>query len=299
MIVPTGTFATPARELRRVLVASSRHKPEAAPLARELGARLEGLGVEVAFDERGEGPVAAEARAADLVVSVGGDGTLLNVARRVAGTATPIVGVNVGKLGFLASVAPEEFRDYLDGADGAPWRTVSEMLLQATVNGGPARVALNDLIVSQGVMTRLVEFDMDVDGDHAIQYRADGVVFSTPVGSTAYSLSLGGPILGQGLRAFVITPVAPHDLTNRPIVIHGGSHVRLRVRGEVEEMALLVDGQERIDLRRGDAVEVEAAPGDVRLVVSARRSYFDVLRTKLGWGAPPPERHRRGGSETE
>ena len=128
---------------------------------------------------------------------------------------------------------------------------------------------------------------MDVDGQHASQYRADGLVISTPVGSTAYSLSLGGPILSQGLRVFAITPIAPHMLTNRPIVIECSSQVRFEVQGPIGELALVVDGQERLDLHEGDAFTVSAAPTDFLLVSSGRRNYFDILRHKLSWGEAP------------
>jgi NAD+ kinase len=136
-------------------------------------------------------------------------------------------------------------------------------------------------------MTRLLEIDMWIDGEHAIAYRADGLVVSTPVGSTAYSLSLGGPILGRGLRAFVITPIAPHSLTNRPIVVDAARRVEFVVAGRSDEIALLADGQDRIDLTPGDRIAVEAAPGSVPLVGSGRLGPFGVLREKLGWGLVP------------
>jgi NAD+ kinase len=128
---------------------------------------------------------------------------------------------------------------------------------------------------------------MWIGGEHAIAYRADGLVVSTPVGSTAYSLSLGGPILGRGLRAFVITPIAPHSLTNRPIVVEADLRVAFVVRGRVGELALIVDGQERIDLEAGDRVEIEAASGTVMLLSSGRLGAYGVLREKLGWGLGP------------
>ena len=172
------------------------------------------------------------------------------------------------------------------------WRLDPKRMLEVTlqINGSgekTTRYALNDVVVSQGVMTRLVNIDMAVDGFHASQYRADGLVLSTPVGSTAYSLSLGGPILAQGLRAFVITPIAPHTLTNRPIVLEGSSRVSFCVNGPVNEVALVVDGQERLDLHEGDRFAVAAAPTDFFLVSSGKHNYFDILRTKLAWGAPP------------
>jgi NAD+ kinase len=277
----------PAAELGTVVVSASRHKPDALPLAEGFAARLRGLGAEVHLQIDRRGPLDPAASRADLIVSVGGDGTLLDVARRCVDADVPVLGVNVGKLGFLAGFSPDEFAAYLDGAPTDRWRIEREMLLQARVNDGAPRLALNDVAVSQGVMTRLLEIDMWVDGEHAIAYRADGLVVSTPVGSTAYSLSLGGPILGRGLRAFVITPIAPHSLTNRPIVVDAASPVEFVVDGRSDEIALLADGQERIDLAPGDRVRVEAAPRSVPLVSSGRLGPYGVLREKLGWGLVP------------
>lgn len=280
-------FELPAARLRRVVVTSTHYKPEARPVAAELGDLVRAAGAEVTFDPDGVLPIASEAPDADLVISVGGDGTLLNTARRLVGAHVPVIGVNLGKLGFLADFGADEVRAYLRG-DSQRWRISPKMMLQLSVEGdGQPRYGLNDVALSQGVMTRLINIDMAVDGEHATQYRADGLVVSTPVGSTGYSLSLGGPILSQGLRAFVITPMAPHNLTNRPIVIEGASEVAFEVQSRVEELALLVDGQERIDLNKGDRFRVCAAPTDLLLVGSGERSYFAVLRHKLAWGAPP------------
>lgn len=277
----------PAARLRTVVVSASPHKPDALPLARGYAERLRELGVEVHLQVDRRGSLDPAAARADLIVSVGGDGTLLDVARRRIGGDVPVLGVNVGKLGFLAGFSPEEFDAYLDGASSDGWTIEREMLLQARVNDGGPHLALNDVVVSQGVMTRLLEIDMWIDGEHAIAYRADGLVVSTPVGSTAYSLSLGGPILGRGLRAFVITPIAPHSLTNRPIVVDAARRVEFVVAGRSDEIALLADGQDRIDLTPGDRIAVEAAPGSVPLVGSGRLGPFGVLREKLGWGLVP------------
>lgn len=280
-------FPLPAARLERVVVTAGRHKPEAAPLAHRLADRLRALGATVWTDMDGGEVLNERGEEAQLVVCVGGDGTLLDVARRLNGTEVPVLGVNLGKLGFLAGFAADEFEAYLDGASPAEWRVDREMMLSASVNAGEPRLALNEVAVSQGVMTRLIELDMWVGGEHAIAYRADGVVVSTPVGSTAYSLSLGGPILGRGMRAFVVTPMAPHSLTNRAIVIQGDERVALYVRGRVDEIALLVDGQERIDLEPGDRIEIAAAPGTVVLVSSGRLGPYAVLREKLRWGLGP------------
>jgi NAD+ kinase len=282
-------FTTPAARLRRVVVTSTRYKPAAHPLAQEIAARLSSLGAAVTLDLAGSLALAREVPEAELVVAVGGDGTLLATARRLVGTSVPTLGVNLGKLGFLVEHSPEEVMAYLAGEPPEGWRLEPKMMLQVCLEDGrkTTRYALNDMMVSQGVMTRLISIDMAVNGQHAAQYRADGVVVSTPVGSTSYSLSLGGPILAPGLRAFAITPIAPHALTNRAIVIEGSGVVSFAVRSPIRELALVFDGQERLAVGEGDRFRVSAAPTDFVLVSSGRRSYFEVLRHKLAWGEGP------------
>jgi len=282
-------FEANADQLSHVVVTSTRFKPEAQSLVADISSRLLALGVDVETDTYGELDLNQVAKEADLVISVGGDGTLLSTARRLVGTHVPVLGVNLGKLGFLAEHSPKEIMAFLSGAVPSGWRLNPKMMLQATVQGDIpiTRYALNEFALSQGVMTRLIGIDMEVDHQHAIQYRADGMVVSTPVGSTAYSLSLGGPILTQGLRAFVVTPIAPHALTNRPIVLDGRSQVSLELKTSVAEVALLVDGQERVELHTGDRIVVTAAPTDLILVSNGRRTSYDILRQKLGWGTTP------------
>lgn len=282
-----AAFDRPAASLSAVAVLSTRYKPAAHPVAETIAAAFEGSGASVLLDLGGERPL--DATRFDLVVAVGGDGTLLATARRVVGAATPVLGVNLGKLGFLAEFGADEVVDYARGASTPSWPVTPKMMLEVRRerDGGGPRYALNDLMLSQGVMTRLVRVRMSVDGHEATEYRADGVVVSTPVGSTAYSLSLGGPILSQHLRAFVVTPIAPHSLTNRPIVLDGESVVGLELVSRPDEMALIVDGQERIDLVQGDRLRIAAAPRDLRLLSTGRRSAFDVLRLKLRWGEHP------------
>jgi NAD+ kinase len=166
-------------------------------------------------------------------------------------------------------------------------------------NGQDAVVkyALNDAVVNQGILTRLITLNMRVDDEHAIQFRADGLVISSPVGSTAYSLSLGGPILTPGLKAFIVTPIAPHALTNRPIVVAGDSTLRFSLASPVKEAALVLDGHETVELTRDSAFEVTRATYDFQLVSLAKRSYYYLLRSKLGWGENP--RLRAAGSSHE
>lgn len=282
-----ASFTLSARDLRRAIVTSSRFKPQAHALVRETAERLRAHGAEVLEDPGGTLTLARER--ADLVICIGGDGTLLSTARRLVGSSTPTLGVNLGKLGFLAEHSVADLRAYLAGETVQGWQLNPKMMLEATLHTpqGVTCYALNEVTISQGVMTRLIDIDMDVNGAHASQYHADGLIVSTPVGSTSYSLSLGGPILSQGLRAFVVTPYAPHTLTNRPIVLEGSSQVGFRVSGAVDDLALVVDSHERYELRAGDRFTVCAAPTDFVLISSGKRSYFDILRTKLSWGKSP------------
>jgi len=282
-------FPVPAAELERVIITSTRYKPRAQEIAWELAQHARRGGIEVLLDLEGDLALAGEAGDADLVIAVGGDGTLLGTARRLAGVSVPVLGVNLGKLGFLAEHSVADTIAYLDGAPPDGWRLNPKMMLEVRLNGNeqPAHYALNDVIVAQGVMTRLIEIGMEVDGRYATEYRADGLVVSSPTGSTAYSLSLGGPILGQGLRALVITPIAPHSLTNRPVVLEGDSVVSFTVHEAGRELALVVDGQERVDLGAGDRFTVTAAPTDLLMVTPGELGYFDILRHKLDWGARP------------
>lgn len=279
-------FVTQAADLKKVVVTSTRHKPPAHPVAEAFARQLEHRGADVILDLAGDLPLAEVAPEADLVISVGGDGTLLGTARRLVGRTIPTLGVNLGKLGFLAEHSRADVEAYLAGAAPKGWHLNPKMMLEVRLRQ-QVSYALNDIAIGQGVMTRLLDIDVDVDGEHATQYRADGLVISSPVGSTAYTLSLGGPIVSQGLRAFVITPIAPHSLTNRPIVLEGSSVLRCTVQAGAEELALVVDFQERLELKTGDCFSVRAAPTDFWLVSSQARSYFDILRSKLGWGSGP------------
>lgn len=288
-------FERPAHVLRRVAVVSTRFKPAAHPVAVRLATAFEAAGPEVILDLEGERPL-RDLRV-DLIVAVGGDGTMLSTARRLVGADTPVVGVNLGKLGFLAAFGADEIERYASGGHAPAWPVSPKMMLEVRRRGdGTPRHALNDVLFTQGVITRLAHLRLSVDGRAASEYRADGLVVSTPVGSTAYSLSLGGPILSQDLRAMVVTPIAPHSLTNRPIVLSGNSVLGLELLSAVDEMALVLDGQERLDLRHGDSIEVRAASNALQLVAS-ERSAFEVLRLKLRWGEGPGLGRGDGGGD--
>lgn len=284
-------FTTPAAGLSGAIVTSTKHKPAAHPLAKELAASLRAAGVAVKLDLSGEERLSAALGGVGVVFSVGGDGTLLSAARRLVGTDVPVIGVNLGKLGFLAEFGADEALAYTTGSVVPNWPIQERSMLRVTHGNAGAdgdrrevRFALNDAMLSQGVMSRLVSVRMRVDGEYATEYRADGLVVSTPVGSTAYSLSLGGPIISQRLDALVVTPIAAHSLTNRPIVLPGASTISLEIVSSPDEIALVIDGQERIDLALGDTIELTSAPRGLALVTTGRRSSFEVLRHKLRWG---------------
>lgn len=278
-------------DLKKVVVYGSRYKPAGQEVARSIAQWLERAGLETlvcvdgAHDE-----VSREVAGADLAISVGGDGTMLSAARAMADAQVPTLGINLGKLGFLAEFTELEVRDWIEGRQALDLRVRPRMRMRCHVRtsaGAQVQYALNDAAVQQGLPTRLLTLDMDVDGAHATQYRADGLVVSTPVGSTAYSLSLGGPILTPGLQAFIVTPIAPHALTNRPVVVGGDHSLRFTLRTQVTQAALVLDGHVLLPLQAGSAFEVSRAERDFLLVTPATRSYYYLLRQKLGWGEVP------------
>ncbi len=282
-----------AEAIRRALVVSTKFKPEAHDLAREIASLLEGRGVSVILDLPGDLDLhaAASAAGADILICVGGDGTILGTARRLMGYPVPAIGVNIGKLGFLAEFDAEELRAYLRGGP-PPGRVVPRLMLKCRCEAAGARplYALNDAVVAQGPMGVLLPIDLTIDGRLATRYNADGVVVSTPVGSTAYSLSLGGPILTPGADALIVTPIAPHSLTNRPLVLEGSTRLRVVVQRSAPAIGLVIDGQEMVPLRAGSAVEIERAERPFLLAAHAKRSFFDLLRAKFHWGDAPRER---------
>ncbi|MCO5167956.1 MAG: NAD(+)/NADH kinase [Planctomycetes bacterium] len=277
-------------DLRRVLVYGTPFKPAGQEVARSIAQWLERAGLETLTFVDGQEDIADAARAADLAISVGGDGTMLSAARAMRDAQVPTLGINLGKLGFLAEFTEVEVRDWVEGRQALDLRIQPRMRLRCVVRTGDrtaTEYALNDAAVQQGLPTRLLTLDMDVDGQHATQYRADGIVISTPVGSTAYSLSLGGPILTPGLQAFIVTPIAPHALTNRPVVVGGDHGLRFTLRTQVTEAAVVLDGHVLLPLVAGSVFEVGRAAQDFLLVTPAARSYYFLLRQKLGWGEVP------------
>jgi NAD+ kinase len=223
----------------------------------------------------------------DFALVLGGDGTLLSAARAVAHEGVPIVAVNLGSLGFLTEVPLNELYVVLEAVDQGQCpveeRSVLDCQLFRNAQCISHTFALNDVVVNKSAISRLVEFELYIDGSFVFLYKADGVIIATPTGSTAYSLAAGGPVLMPSVDAFVVTPVCPHALTHRPLVVRATSQIELQVETGEEEAFLSIDGQIGVPVQHGDRVLCQRARHKVKLM-RARRTFFDVLRNKLKWG---------------
>ena len=229
-------------------------------------------------------------RQADGLIVFGGDGTLLNVARIPGAGNVPILAVNLGSLGFLTEVALDELYPALTKVLEGDFQLQERMMLRATLhNEGEKKieaqsVALNDAVIRQGTFSRIIFLESYIDGEHVATYGADGLIIATPSGSTAHSLSAGGPIVHPGLSAFILTPICPHTLTVRPHIVSAESRVSIIIRSAHSNIMLTIDGQEAFDLYPNSVVEIDKAPETIKLISSRKRSYYEVLRTKLKWG---------------
>ncbi len=227
------------------------------------------------------------AATADVLVVLGGDGTLL-AASHLVDRPVPVLGVNFGSLGFLTEITMAELYPTLEGVLSGDYRFEERRMLRARVQQrdtpDTTGDVLNDVVVTKAALSRIIELDVAVDGLFVSAFRADGLIVSSPTGSTAYNLAAGGPILHPTLDAVVLTPICPHMLTNRPLVVSDRSSIEVRLRaGRESDAHLTLDGQRGFPLRGGDVVTVTRSPRTIRLV-KAQRDYFEVLRTKLKWG---------------
>jgi NAD+ kinase len=234
---------------------------------------------------------AALVAGAGFILVLGGDGTLLSMADCIAhaGRRIPILGVNFGSLGFLTEVTLPELYPALDSALAGDAHVEERLMLRATIlhASSPSRsgVAVNDVVVNKGAPSRLINLSVFVGDEFVTNVRADGLIIATPTGSTAYNLSAGGPVVEPSVDALVLTPIAPHTLSNRPIVISASATVRVKpVMGDRDEAFATLDGQAGFELQAGDEISVSRADEPMRLIRPATRSYFEVLREKLNWG---------------
>ena len=283
--------------IRTVGIISKPRKEDLCAIVPALTDWLKQRSLAVLYDEETAGcvgaPSASVSRAelggrADLAVVLGGDGTLLAAARALGDHDIPVLAINLGGLGFLTSFPREELYPALELALSGNYRISERVLLDAALERGGSAVArhraLNDVVVNKAAMARILDLDLYFDGGYACSYKADGIIFATPTGSTAYSLSAGGPIVHPQVGAFLVTPICPHALSNRPLVVPDHMKVELVVASAQEDAFLTVDGQVGVQLRDGDRVTVTKAGNKLRLVRPPDKVYFEILRAKLKWG---------------
>ena len=224
----------------------------------------------------------------DVVLVLGGDGTMLNVSRLVAEQGVPILGINLGSLGFITEVNREEIFHAVDKMLNDGYAIEERLMLSAAIHRNGKKIAeytvLNDIVINKGALARIIDLETNINGNYVTTFKADGLIISTPTGSTAYSLSAGGPILYPTLESIVLTPICSHTLTNRPIVLPDNFKIEIIIKSPSEDVFLTLDGQVGFSLRMDDIIEMNKAHYKTKLLVSAERDYFKVLRTKLKWG---------------
>lgn len=284
--------------IERVGVVVNPTKTDAFPLIKRVVSWLQDKGIHVLLDSEASDQIDtnAESRASgempdavDLIVAFGGDGTMLNVAQQMNGASTPIMGVKVGGLGFLTSVTEDEVFDTLEEALAGIRRLERRMMLSCVVvdsSGSPRteHVALNDVVIQGKSLNRMLTIETYVDDEFLASYLCDGLIISTPTGSTAHSLSAGGPIVYPEAEAIVVTPICPHMLTNRPLVLSAEQELRAAIASEGTHGGVMIDGQIAVELQPDEQVITRKAPFPIHLAASSEKSYFEVLRTKLNWG---------------
>jgi len=269
--------------------------PEAAELGRQLLAELNRLGIETVVDTESatvfdcEGIVDRSdlASRVDLMVVLGGDGTLLSVTRNKVGD-TPVLGINMGSLGFLTEHTADNLfpmlNKVLEGRAVLQRRERLEVTVSSSDREPTSARVLNDAVINKGALARMIVLSVHVNREFVSHFRADGLIVSTPTGSTAYNLSAGGPILYPTLEAMVVTPICPHALTNRPIVLALDSVVEIRLEGPAEKVYVTLDGQQGFPITDRDLVRIQRCPEPIHLITEPSRSYFQVLHHKLKWG---------------
>jgi NAD+ kinase len=289
-----------AEAFRRVGLTAKRGLDAAAGVLAELAGWLDARGVQPVFETEtaalagvppGRPTVSRDELpgACDLLVVLGGDGTLIGMAGRIgrAGSDVPILGVNFGSLGFLTEITLPELFDALEATlEGHATIESREMLAARTVRNDVTfadHIVLNDIVITRGPLSRIIEISVTVGEAPVTRVRADGLIVATPTGSTAYNLAAGGPIVHPAVDAMLLTPIAPHTLTNRPVIIPCSYEVHLRPIMEGSEVFVTFDGQSGFPLQPGDLVSIRRAPRQLRIVKSAKRTYFDLLREKLKW----------------
>lgn len=275
-------------------IIANKGKPEARIVARELLYLLEARGAQVVLDENiatevGRAELSANVEEmggqADLICVLGGDGTLLGIARKLAGCSIPILGINLGTLGFLSEAEPDNLPHAVDNLLSGKYDIEHRTMLEATlVRRGKTLgtyTAMNDIGIAKGSFCRIIQCAVYLDDDYVATFNGDGVIVSTPTGSTAYSLSAGGPIVAPNVDMLLLTPVAPHSLTARPMVLGANQTIRVEVDAVHQEMGLSIDGQFGYRLEGGDQIFIKKSPHITPLIKWKKGGFFEAIRTKL------------------
>lgn len=282
--------------LKKVGVFAKKNHPDAEQLAIDICERFKREGIDVLLEDglaEQIGQINGYCRSeipdlVDMIIVLGGDGTLISVARSVAGRNIPIVGVNLGQLGFLTEITRDELPEMLEKLISGDYRVTDRMMLDAFIKRNGETVGqytvLNDVVINKGALARIIDLTTYVDGRLLSQYKADGLIIGTPTGSTGYNLAAGGPIIYPEINSLLISPICPHMLTNRPIVLWSRSVIEVEVKFEDDVVFFTADGQVGRKLLPGDRVEVRRSESRARLVNSPNKDYFEILRTKLSWG---------------
>ena len=282
--------------MKRIGIIAKGNKPEAIPVVKELIGWLKDRKVDAFVEAEIAKAITHPAmdkqkmdEAVEMVVVLGGDGTLLAAARALQKKQVPILGVNLGGLGFLTEITLAELYPMLEAILRGDYKTDERMLLEARVwrknKVADTFQVLNDVVINKGALARIIELETSVDQEYLTTFRSDGLIISTPTGSTGYSLSAGGPIVYPSLPSIIITPICPHTMTNRPILVPNEAVVTVTLCSAGQEVFLTLDGQVGFKMELHDRVEVKKGEGFVRLIKSPARGYFEVLRQKLMWGA--------------
>lgn len=283
----------------RIGIIANRRRPDAEAVIVNVHRWTTAHGWPVVFteglsDDPNSGPVTIPphhlAGKVDMVVALGGDGTMLSAVRSSGPLGIPVLGINLGSLGFLTELTPRDLDQTLERISRGDYFVEKRMLLEAKVVGeGMAEplVALNDAVVDKGAVARVIHLDLYVNEEFISSYAADGLIVSTPTGSTAYSLAVGGPIIHPTIDAIIVAPIAPHTLAQRPMVFSPEDRVRIVVASDRRGATFTVDGQVACVLNSGESVSIERAAFKTHLVRFAENSFYRVLRDKLGWGFKP------------
>lgn len=272
-------------EIRKVGIICKKDSSAAREMSRELLPWLKARGIAAEVDTLADDM--------DLLIILGGDGTLLHVAEQASRLRLPVVGVNLGDLGFLTEVAVSERYEVLAGILAGQVVVEERLMLKVRLHGGDEtadwRYALNDVVVSKGSADRLARLSTWADQEYITTYRADGLIFSTPTGSTAYNLSAGGPIVNPALHAILVTPICPFMLESRPVLLSAEVCLTTRLAEQASVVKIIVDGQSAWEMSSGDTLEVMASERPLLLICSPQKDYFEILRNKLNWGGQAGE----------